>query len=101
MEIGSDTGKAKQNLSILNSYDPHMGYAIEQIDEYWETLSQHIQSIPNTNIKMRCAGNNGQISQDTRGNTKFIGKWTISNNAEKGNGGNLVATCRGARLSSR
>ena len=86
MEIRLKTGLGNKILSILNTYAPHMGYQTEQINTYWTTLNQYIDSIPNTHIRMWCTDNNGQITKPTNTNTNNIGPWTLTNKTDKGNG---------------
>ena len=42
------TGLRNKILSILNTYATHMGYLNEHFNTYWATLSQYIDTIPNT-----------------------------------------------------
>ena len=70
------TGLKNQTLSILNTYAPNMGYHIDQINAYWTTLNQYINTIPRTHIRMWCADNNGQISNINNSNDNNIGPWT-------------------------
>ena len=78
MEIRLKTGLKNQTLSILNSYAPHMGYQIEQINSYWYTLNQYIDAIPKTYIPMWCTDNNGQISKPSNTTSNNIGIWTLA-----------------------
>ena len=70
-----------------------MGYNSNQIGEYWETLANHLQQIPQNNIKMWCTDNNGQISNNSKSQSKVVGNWTLSNTTEKGNGEHLIKIC--------
>ena len=82
MEIRSKTGLKNQTLSILNTYDPHMGYRQDQIETYWATLNQYIDVIPKSFIRMWRADYNGQIAHTTN-NTNNIGKWTMGINMRR------------------
>ena len=88
IEIRLKTGKSIKNISILNSYAPHMSYDKEEIKEYWARIQKYIDTIPNNLIKMWRADNNGQIAQNDTCNS--IGKWTIANADETGNDGNFL-----------
>ena len=70
-----------------------MGYQTEQINSYWATLNQYMDTIPKNYIRMWCADNNGQISKPLNTSSNYIGNWTLTNKTEKGNGGNLISTC--------
>merc|ERR1712112_697112 len=94
MEIRLNTGLKNQTLSILNTYAPHMGYHTDQINAYWTTLNQYIDTIPKTYIRMLRADNNGQLSNNVNNSENNIGPWALSNKTDKGNGEKLVLACR-------
>ena len=53
MRILLRDGLKNKNLSILNTYDPHMGYRPEQIETYWLAIVRYIDSIPKTYMRTR------------------------------------------------
>ena len=66
-----------------------MGYDAIELTKYRIELNNHMDKIPNSYIKLWLTDNNGQICQ--MGNTKdIIGKCTIGDKTEVGNGGNYV-----------
>ena len=63
MEVTIETGSEIYDLSIANSYAPHMGYSEPEVDEYWTQVNERMDNIPRTHIKLWMAENNGQIAQ--------------------------------------
>ena len=93
MELRFKTGDSVKNISIINTYAPHMSYDKEEINKYWNKTQKLIKNIPNNLIKIWCTDNNGKIAQDETYNS--IGKWTIAHGNEKGNGENYSKTIEG------
>ena len=91
MEIRLETSFKNRILSILNIYSPHTGYRNEQINTYWATISQYIDTIPNTYIRKWCADNDGQITKPT--DTNNIGQCALTNKTDKGNEEELIQSC--------
>ena len=88
MEIRLKTGHQLNDISIICSYAPYMGYGEIERNKYRNGLNNHMDPIPNNYIKIWMTDNNGQISQEE--NTKdIIGKWNIGNKTEVGNGENI------------
>ena len=81
------TGSKRQNLPILNTYDPQVGYNPDQIDTYFGRLNKYLDTSPKTPIRMRCTYHNGKIASPDKENGNNIGKCTLSNLTDKGNGG--------------
>ena len=92
MEIRLKTGNSIKNISILNTYAPHIGYPAETIENYWKYIEAYTSLIPNNLVKIWCTDNNGQLSQNTA-NNKYIGKWTLCTKLENINSRNLSAQC--------
>ena len=46
MEIRIKTDNKIQDISILNTYAPHLGYSIEVIKNYWIETNTYISLIP-------------------------------------------------------
>ena len=79
-------------ISIINTYSPNNNGANENILNYWDNVTKYMETIPNNYIKIWRADNNGQISQNKH-NNKVVGKWTMSNRIQKGNGVMISKTC--------
>ena len=84
MEIRLKTADSINNISIFNTYAPHMSYDKGEINKYWNKTHKLIKSIPNNLIKIRRTNNNGQIAQDETYSP--IGKWAIVKENKKRNG---------------
>ena len=89
MEIRSKTGKSINNLSILNTYAPHMQYDQEDISNYWEEVRKTLDGVHKNLIKIWRTDNNGKIAQTEQ--NESIGKWTIGTKTDIGNGGNFAS----------
>ena len=87
-ELRIKTGNNTGDLPSLYTYAPHMNYDTDEIDTYWQNLTDILNNIPNQLIKMRRTDNNGQVFKD--GQNKNMGIWTLGNKIDRGNGGNLV-----------
>ena len=92
MEIRLKTGNSIKNISIINTYAPHIGYPTEIIEEYWKYIEAYTSLIPNNLIKIWCTDNNGQLSRNET-NQKYIGKWTMGNKLENLNSQKLSMQC--------
>ena len=86
MGLRLQTGKSIHNHSILKTYDPHMQYSQDDINHYWNDVSDTVGKIPKNLIKIRRADNNGSIAQSKLNGS--IGKWAIKNTG-RGNGENF------------
>ena len=74
MEIQFKTGDNIPNISILNSYAPHMGYNSIEINKYWNDINNYLNIISTDLVKIWCADNNGQLSRNDTNQTN-IGPW--------------------------
>ena len=94
MEMGFKTVKNTPNLSVLDTYAPHMGYKFDQIHQYFGTINTYINTTRGGLIEIWRADNNGQISKDPDlPSNNLSGKWAIANKAERRNGHNLQECC--------
>jgi len=98
MKITMGAGISNKKLHILNTYAPHMGYSRAERDEYWRQTKQILQEIPQNDLLIWAADNNGKIArtdQETRdGDTipknAHIGQWHYAQETKRGNGQELV-----------
>ena len=80
--------KNTPNMNIINTYAPDMSYDEETHNKHWAGARGITNSIPKNNVICWCTDNNGQIAQDDE-NNEHVGKWTLRNKTEKGNGTQL------------
>ena len=73
--------------NIINTYTPDMSYS-DETPQNWDETREIMWKIPKNNVICRRADNNGQLAQDDENNEK-VGKWTIGNKTEEGNGKQL------------
>ena len=92
MEIRLKTGNSIKNISILNSYAPHTGYPTETIEEYLKYMESYTSLVPNNLVKIWCADNDGQLSQNET-SEKYIRKWTLGNKLDNINSQNISKNC--------
>ena len=72
------TGRDIPNLSVLSNYAENMGYNTDDVEIYWRKISCYTNTIPSNLVKIRLAGNNGQIAKDKNvPNNNLIGNWDI------------------------
>ena len=90
MEIRIKTGNSIKNISILNTYAPHVGYPAETIKQYWDMVNAYISLIPNNLIRLWCTDNNGQLSKTDNNN---IGPWALGGKLENLSSVNLAECC--------
>ena len=100
VEIRLKTGDPIKNISILNTYAPHIGYPTDTMKEYWEYIAAYTSLIPNNLVKIWRTDNNGQLSQNET-NKKYIGKWTMGNRLGNINSQNLSKNCGNNELVAR
>ena len=79
------TRNRTHTLSIANTDAPHMNYDIECINDYCNQLDAYLSTVPYSLTKMWRADNDGELSADPIAK-KYIGKWTLTNKTDKGNG---------------
>ena len=78
MGIRFKTGRDIPNLSVLSNYAENMGYNTDDVEIYWRKISCYTNTIPSNLVKIRLAGNNGQIAKDKNvPNNNLIGNWDI------------------------
>ena len=66
------------NIKIINTYAPHMGYDSGERTKYWKEISQIMKNINNKDCIVWCTDNNGQISNEGNSEIKSkIGNWTF------------------------
>ena len=91
------TGKnATDPNTILATYAPHMGYAVEEQKQHWGLVRETIKQIPTAILCVRCADSNGQLGNRDRTDhrlNKIIGMNTIARTTEQGNGKRLKDIC--------
>ena len=51
MEILLKTGNNIPNISILNTYAPHMGYNTTEINDYWGDINNYLNIISTKLVK--------------------------------------------------
>ena len=88
MEIRIRTGNGVDNISILNTYAPHMQYNEDGRSDYWGQVNGVIKNLPHGIIQIWCPHNNGQIANPNR-NKQVIGEWAINTDHENGDGRNF------------
>ena len=79
-------------MNIINTYTPDMSYDEETHNNHRGETREIMKSIPKNNVMCWCTDNNGQITQDDE-NNEHIGKWTMGNKTEEGNGRQLGNIC--------
>ena len=72
MDIRLANNNNNKNISIINSYAPHMGYGNKIIEEYRNDINNHFGDISHNYYKWWLFGYNGKIVK----NLYNIGKWT-------------------------
>ena len=89
------TGHGFNDIPIICSYAHYISYGeIEiEIDKYRHDLNNTMCEIPNSYIKIGMEDNNGQINQK-ESQKNLIGKWTLSNKTDAGNGENYIHACK-------
>ena len=71
----------KNKIKIINTYAPHIGFNIEERNNYWEETSNIIKmSIGKTVLY-------GVLIIMGKYSIMGVGKWTYSTKCERGNGG--------------
>ena len=70
-----------------------MSYDEETHNKHWAETREIMSSIPKNNAICWCTDNNGQITQD-KDNNGQIGKWTMGNKTENGDGRQLGEICK-------
>ena len=92
MDIGIKTGKSIKDLSILNTYAPHIGYPVETIRKYWGNAEANITLFPRKCIRLWRTDNNGQLSSNGTNATNIwpCAAWGELNSA---NSTNLINCC--------
>ena len=108
MYMRIQTEKDTNNILLMNSYAPHMGYKADIRKKYWTEIKDAIQKKKGKECIIWATDNNGQISRDIKETEqgekgknededdetieqkkKTIGNWTYSKKTEKGNGEKL------------
>ena len=84
MELRLKTVDSINNISIINTYAPHMSYEWEEINKYWSKTQKLLKNIPNNLIKIWRTDNTGQIAHGETYNS--IGKWTTAKEMKKETG---------------
>ena len=80
-------------MNIINTYAPDMSYDEETHNKHWAETREIMNPIPKNNAIFWCTDNNGQITQDGD-NIEQIGKWTVGNKTEEGDGRQLEKVCK-------
>ena len=70
------TCKSTKDISILNTYAPHMGYSKAVLKDYWGNTNAYVSLIPRKYTKIWRTGNNGQVWSNEE-NKFHICKWTL------------------------
>ena len=84
-----------KTIQILNTYAPHMGYATNEHDTYWQELKGILQNMNKKQRMIWTTDNNGQIAKGNDNDTNnTIGPLTYAYKCEKGNGEKLAKYCK-------
>ena len=75
-------------MNIINTYAPDMSYDGETHNKHWTETREIMNSILRNNVIFRRTDNNGQIAQGDE-NSERVGRWTMWNKTEGGNGRQL------------
>ena len=70
-----------------------MSYDETTHNNHWAETREILSSIPKNNVICWCTDNNGQIAQ-SKENKEQVGKWTLGNNTEPGNGKQMENVCK-------
>ena len=74
----------KNNIKIINTYAPHMGYDKGGRIKYWEEINENMQNNNKKGCIIWCTDNNGQISNEGDTNLQArIGNRAISKRMKK------------------
>ena len=87
MEIRLKTGNSIKNLSILNTYAPHIGYHAETLKLYWGMVIAYTSLIPNNLVRVWRTDNNGQLQKTDNNN---VGPWAMWKKLENANSINIA-----------
>ena len=80
-------------MNIINTYAPDMSYDEETHNKHWAETREIMNFIPKNNVIWWRTDNNGQIAQDDENNEQ-VGRWTMGNKTEEGNGRQLGKICK-------
>ena len=86
------TGNSIKNIAILNPYAAIYRIPNRSNKKYWGYIGAYISLIPNNQVKIWRADNNGQLCRNGT-NSKYIGKWPLGKKMGNINRNNLGKSC--------